>query len=189
MSVERMTVDEYLARERPALDKHDLVDGIVRERATSNWQHALVATNLVMAVHSQLKGTPLGALGSNMKIEVVPGEMLVYPDMLVHGEAPRFHDDVRDVLLNPTVIFEILSPSTESYDRGLKAVRYRSIPSLQEYVLIAQDRPLVERYARHTEDLWILETAEGLDRSIALPSIGCTLALADVYDRIEFAAI
>jgi Uma2 family endonuclease len=110
--------------------------------------------------------------------------MYSYPDVAVVREPPHFEDDEFDALLNPTLIVEVLSQSTEGYDRGLKFRRYRRRPSLHEYVLVAQDRAVVERYSRQ-RDHWIFSDATGLDASIDLPSIGWRLTLRDIYDKVE----
>jgi Uma2 family endonuclease len=110
-----------------------------------------------------------------------------YPDLVVVCGAMRFHDQARDVLLNPTLIIEVLSPSTEAFDRGEKFRRYRTwLPTLQDYLLMAQDKPVIDYYHRVEENKWELVSVEGLTESLHLASIHCTLRLADVYDRIIF---
>lgn len=179
-------VQEYRDRERAAVDMSDYVSGAIRERAASNFVHATIATNVLAAIEQQLNGKQCRALSIGMKVGAEPGCFYVYPEGCVLCREPRLLDDEGDILLNPTVIFEVLSPSTEAYNRGLKAVPYRSIPSLKEHLLISQDRPLVERYSRLPDGLWLVETAEGLDAALTVASTECTLSLADVYDRIEF---
>jgi len=112
-----------------------------------------------------------------------------YPDLVVVCGAMQFHDQVRDVLLNPTVIVEVLSPSTEACDRGEKFRRYRVwLPTLTDYVLGAQDRPIIDHYHRQEDGTWALRTLEGLTAHLHLPSIDCTVPLADVYERVVFRA-
>jgi Uma2 family endonuclease len=121
--------------------------------------------------------------------------LYAYPDLVVVCGPSQYHDQVRDVLLNPTVIVEVLSPSTEAFDRGDKLYRYRRwIPTLTDYVLVAQDRPMIDHYQRtptgspapQEQTRWELETLEGLDPHLHLPSIACTVPLAEVYERIVF---
>jgi Uma2 family endonuclease len=112
--------------------------------------------------------------------------LYTYPDITVGFDPLQLEDSHQDTLLNPTLIIEVLSPSTESYDRGKKFQHYRTLKSLQEYVLIAQDSPRIERYLRQPNDEWLLTDAAGLDAVIELPSIQCTLALADVYEKVNF---
>ena len=112
--------------------------------------------------------------------------LYTYPDISVVCGAPRFEDDQRDTLLNPTMILEELSPSTENYDRGQKFQRYRTLPSLTEYVLIAQDAMHVEHYARQPDGHWLLTEADGPEGMLHLASIACDLALADVYEKVDF---
>ncbi|MEL6272156.1 MAG: Uma2 family endonuclease, partial [Chloroflexota bacterium] len=123
---------------------------------------------------------------TDMRVRVTP-QMYTYPDIIVVCGDPQFADDQFDTLLNPTLIIEILSPSTERYDRGRKFAYYRALPTLQEYVLIAQDEPRIQRYLRRTDDeQWLFTEAAGLGATLAPTSIDCTLTLADVYDRIDF---
>jgi Uma2 family endonuclease len=115
--------------------------------------------------------------------------LFAYPDLVVICGTMQFHDEGRDVLLNPTVIIEVLSPSTEAFDRGEKFRRYRSwLPTLQDYLLVAQDKPLMDHYHRVEENRWELVSTEGLVAGLRLESIHCILRLTDVYDRIIFAA-
>ena len=113
--------------------------------------------------------------------------LYAYPDLVVVCGPSQYHDQARDVLLNPTVIVEVLSPSTEAFDRGDKFHRYRRwLPTLTDYVLVAQDRPMIDHYQRTPTGRWELETLEGLDAHLHLPSIACTVPLAEVYERIVF---
>ena len=113
--------------------------------------------------------------------------MFSYADASVVCGEPRFNDQHRDVLLNPTVIFEVLSPSTEAFDRGDKFLRYRTyLETLSDYLLLSADKPLVERFQRQDGGLWLYAGIEGLQANLELPSIGCRLPLAEIYDRVEW---
>lgn len=120
---------------------------------------------------------------SDQKVRNESGNTYLYPDIVVVCEKPIFHDDGKDVILNPTVILEVLSPSTENYDRGKKFFAYREMPSLKDYLLVSQDEPRIEHYTRHDHQ-WILSDIYGLKSSLTLTSISCTLPLAEVYDRV-----
>ena len=122
-----------------------------------------------------------------MRLKVAATGLYAYPDLqIVCGETDLTDHDHLDTLLNPLVIIEVLSPSTERYDRGEKFRHYRQIPSLQAYVLVSQDAPLIECYQRNPDDTWTFTDAAGLDASIAIPPVDCTLPLADVYQKIDF---
>lgn len=183
-----LTAAEYLALERQAETKSEYHDGqMVAMMGASRW-HNLIAMNVSARLHLQLEGRPCETYASDMRVKVDPTGLYTYPDVtVVCGEA-EFEDAELDTLLNPTVIVEVLSPSTEAYDRGAKFRHYRRVPSLQEYLLVAQDKPYLEHYVRQPGDEWLLSTAERPEEVVELPSIGCHLALADVYSKVEFSA-
>lgn len=192
----RYTVVEYLARERASEDRHELLDGLIYAMAGESPEHGTICTNLVAELWNQLKGTPCQVFSKDMKVKSGPTQpphrvtkdLFSYPDLLVVCGPPEFLDEHRDVLTNPSVIIEVLSPSTEAFDRGEKFRRYRSHnPSLTDYLVVAQDQPLVEHFAR-PDDRWVIAaSASGLSTSVPLASIGCVLRLDVVYDRIVFA--
>lgn len=109
-----------------------------------------------------------------------------YPDLTALCEPPRFHDDRQDVLLNPVLIVEVLSASTEAYDRGGKFAIYRRLPSLEEYVLVSQDQPLVEAFSRQPDGRWVLSETEGLDAEVVFAALGCRVAMREIYDKVDF---
>lgn len=183
-SIPRLTPEAYLARERAAETKSEYVDGMLIAMAGATPSHILITVNIASEMNRQFKGRPCRVFTQDLRVRITEGGMYAYPDVVAVCDSPLFEDDEFDVLLNPTLIVEVLSPTTEAYDRGLKFARYRQRASLQEYVLVAQDRISVERYARHG-DQWLLTEATDLDESIAFPSIGCTLALRDIYDKVE----
>lgn len=123
-----------------------------------------------------------------MRVYVPSARLYTYPDIVVVCGDPKFIDDEFDTLTNPILLIEILSESTESYDRGQKFKHYRSIDSLREYVLISQQSPSIEKYVKHGDGFWMLSDAAGLDSSLTLETIDCRLSLADVYDKVTFAA-
>jgi Uma2 family endonuclease len=120
-----------------------------------------------------------------LRVKVQPSGLYTYPDVAVVCGSPQLEDEHFDTLLNPTVLIEVLSPSTARYDRGFKAEHYRRLDSLREHLLIAQDEPHVQRYRRQGERDWLLTEFRGLDEVVELSSIDCTLALKDVYDRVS----
>jgi Uma2 family endonuclease len=177
--------EEYLAIERAADVKNEYFDGEMFGWNGASRQHSSIKVSLTAVVGNQLRGKPCEPFGSDTRVKI-PTKNFFYPDLTIACE-PEWMDKEFDTLTNPLVIFEILSPSNEAWDRGGKFREYRSIPSLQEYVLISQDRPLVEIFSRRENDFWLLRDVEGRDAKIALESVPeVTLSLAEIYERITF---
>ena len=179
--------EEYLAAERRSETKHEYDRGFIVAMAGASRWHNRIALNLGAELRAHLKGRPCEAFVSDMRVLVEETELYTYPDLAMVCGEPRFLDAEVDTLLNPVAIVEVLSPSTEAYDRGKKFAHYRRIPSLVEYVLVAQDRPLIERFTRRGDE-WVLATFEGLDAALALESAGVRVPLREIYDRVDFAA-
>jgi Uma2 family endonuclease len=189
------TPEEYLASERDAFERHEWLDGLIYAMAGESPEHSLICTNLTITLGTQLKGKPCAVYSPNMKVySRLPSDLglkglFAYPDStVVCGEA-RFHDEHRDVLINPRVVIEVLSPTTERYDRGKEFLRYQQNASLTDYVMIAQAYPSIEHYARRADGSWLYSVTTELTASVMLESIECSLPLADIYDRIVFAAL
>jgi Uma2 family endonuclease len=182
-----LTPEQYLEWERQAETKSEYYNGEVFAMAGGSPEHSRIAANVTGALWPQLSESPCDLYNSDLRVGVgANGQSYTYPDVtVVCGEA-EFADAEKDVLLNPTVIVEVLSPGTEAWDRGGKFERYQQIAALQEYVLIAQDRPRVERYARQAAGEWLLTVTTGLDSRLSLPAIGSELKLADVYRKVTF---
>jgi len=186
------TSEEYLISERDAFERHEWLDGTIYVMAGETPQHSLICTNAIASLNLQLRGRPCAVYSPNMKVySRLPSDtalkgLFAYPDCtVVCGEA-RFHDEHRDVLINPRVVIEILSPTTETYDRGKKFLRYQQNLSLTDYVMIEQAYPSVEHYERRADGSWIYSVTTELTASVTLESIECRLPLADTYDRIVF---
>jgi Uma2 family endonuclease len=181
----RYTPEEYLALERQAQCKSEYYAGdIIAMAGASRW-HNLIVANVISELRSQLKGRPCTTYPSDMRVKVSPTGLYTYPDVTVVCGEVQFEDNQQDTLLNPTLIVEVLSESTEAYDRGGKFAHYRKLPSLMEYVLIAQTKPHVEHYVRQPDNRWLLAEADSLSDTVHLPSIDCRLALLEVYDKVE----
>ena len=194
-TVARHTVEEYLALERESEERHEYLDGEIYAMAGESTQHADISVNLVRDVSTQLKGTPCRVWTKDSKVLSGPAikrsrstrGLFSYPDLVVVCGEPRFLDEHQDVLLNPTVIIEVLSPATENFDRGEKFRRFRTqIPSLTDYVLVSQELPLIEHFRRQTNDEWILSAHSEIESSLQIASINCRLHLSEVYDRVTF---
>lgn len=192
----RFTVDEYLTLERASKVRHIYLDGELYAMAGENFAHGGIAMNLSGIVYHQLKGSPCQARSKDTKVRSgrtpLSGHgmegFFSYPDLVVICGEPEFHDAYRDVVLNPTAILEVLSPSTEAFDRGEKFTRFQTWnPTLTDYVLVSQDRPRIEHFQRQADGSWLPHCYVGLDRSLTIGSIHCTLMLADVHERITFA--
>jgi len=181
-----VTPEEYLARERLADTKSEYYGGEIFAMAGGSRKHSRIAVNVAGELNEQLSDRPCDVYNSDMRVRMGEGGPYAYPDVtVVCGEA-EFEDAEEDTLTNPTIIFEVLSPTTEAWDRGGKFEQYQQITSLREYVLIAQGRPRVERYARQTDEQWLLTNVTGLDSTLSLGAIDCELTLADVYRKVRF---
>src|ERR1051325_11926130 len=184
-----LTPEQYLDLERASEMRHEFLDGLMYAMAGESPDHSRICYNLTGITHAQLQGKSWEGFSPNMKVRAGFGELYAYPDlMIVCGEA-RFHDEHGDVLLNPTVIFEVLSHSTEKYDRGEKSLRYRTqIESLQDYVLVSQDKAHAEHYHREADDTWSISELDGLESALALRSIDCDIPLAEIYRNTNVAS-
>jgi Uma2 family endonuclease len=183
--IPRFTPEQYLALERKADFKSEYYKGYITAMAGASREHNVIAGNLHGEIRSQLKGRSCEVYASNMRVFIDRTGLYTYPDIVAVCGQRQFQDDEVDTLLNPTLIVEVLAPSTESYDRGKKFGHYRQLPSLQEYVLVSQDQVLVERYVRQG-DHWLLTEFRNLDDTLRLTSIDCEIPLRENYARIEF---
>ncbi len=181
----RYTPEQYLTLERKAEFKSEYVNGMIIALAGASRSHSLIAFNLAGVLRAQLVGRACEAYVSDMRVRVAATGLYTYPDVVVACGDIRFEDERTDTLLNPTVIVEVLSPSTEAYDRGEKFAHYRRLESLQEYVLVSQDKIRVESFVRQGAQ-WLLSEVSGLDETVRLESIVCNLTLRDIYDKVRF---
>ncbi len=181
-----LTPADYLAFERQSDIKHEYFRGELFAMAGASRQHVRIAVNATIVLGNQLRGRGCDIFSSDMRVKVSPTGLYTYPDLAVVCGRPRFEDKELDTLLNPTLIVEILSKSTEAYDRGEKFAQYRTLETLTDYLLISQDRPHIERFTRQEGGLWLLSESIGLDAMMPIESIQCQLPLAEVYDRVEF---
>jgi Uma2 family endonuclease len=180
--------EEYLALERNAEYKSEYVNGRIFAMTGASREHNLIAGNVFGDLRSQLRGRPCEVYVSDMRVKVHPTGMYTYPDVAAVCGGPRFEDEQLDTLVNPARTIEILSPSTEAYDRGERFAHYRRLESLKEYVLVAQDKVRVELFARYGSagQQWVLTEISDLGGVLQLASIGCDIAIRDIYDRVEF---
>lgn len=181
------TPEEYLALERQSEIRHEFLDGTVYAMAGESPRHSAICFNLAGVLHPQLRGTNCRGFSPNMKVRAGEAGLYAYPDLAIACGEAFFHDRHGDVLLNPVVVFEVLSRSTQTYDRGEKFDRYKAIETLTDYVLVSQERPLIEHHSRQADGAWSHAELKD-DNALVLGSINCRLTLADIYDRIDFDA-
>ena len=193
----RLTPEEYIAFERKALPdgeiiRYEYINGELIAMSGASRAHNLITGNIFGELRTQLKSSRCETYTNDMRVSTPTTTSYFYPDVVVVCEEPRFEDDVFDILLNPIILVEVLSPSTEVYDRREKFAHYRQLPSLQEYVLVAQDKVLVEHYRRQENQEnasigrqdWIFTDFQELEEILLLTSIQCELPLQEIYERV-----
>lgn len=181
-----MTPEDYLAFERQSEIKHEYYGGDLFVMAGASEQHNNIVANVLASFVVQMKGRPCKAYSSDLRINVTPTGLYTYPDVVVVCGKPRFHDAFRDTITNPAVIVEVLSESTEAYDRGQKFQHYQTIESLSDYLLVTQTVSRIEHFARRPDGHWLYSEHRGLDAEVVIDSIQCKLPLVDVYDKVEW---
>ena len=192
-----LTEDEYLAFDRAADQRHMYVDGEVFAMAGGSDEHGDICTNVTVSLANQLGDGPCRVWSQNSRVRSGPlpknprrpAGLYSYPDVVVICDEPKHLDEHRDVLLNPSAIVEVLSESTEGFDRGVKFARFRKYnPTLVDYILISQDRPQIDHYHRESDGSWKFKSYEGLKAVVKIESLKCRLKAADVYKRVKFPA-
>ena len=178
---------EYLAFERASEARHEFRDGNVYAMAEIALRHRHIVSSSAFHLHTQLRGTDCTVLITSMRVKVATTGFYAYPNVLVHCGQPRLEDSFANTLLNPMVLIEVLSPASANYDRSTKWLHYQQMESLQEYLLMAHDKPMIEHYVRENARSWIYRTTSGsgLDAIVKLPTIGCTLKLAEAYEQVS----
>jgi Uma2 family endonuclease len=182
-----ISVAEYLELERASEIRHEYLDGQVYVMAGESPRHSKICYSLYGMTHRELRGKSCTGFSPNMKIAVNNKGLYAYPDLAIVCGEPKYHDKKGDVLLNPTMIFEVLSPSTQHYDRGEKFLRYTNyIKSLTDYILISQDKPLVEHFSRQPDNSWQSVIIQGAEAILPLATINANLQLSELYEGISF---
>jgi Uma2 family endonuclease len=187
--VKRLTEAEYLALERRAEIKSEFFEGEMFAMSGGTRLHSLISTNLAREFGNRLKDHRCVPYNADLRVKVMATGLLTYPDLSVVCGEPRLLDDEMDTLLNPTVVVEVLSDSTEGYDRGKKFKNYRQIPSLREYLLVSQKEPRIEQFIRQESGFWLLREAAGIEATLELPSLQITVALGEVFAKVEFTPV
>jgi Uma2 family endonuclease len=180
-----LTPEQYLEIDRKAEFKSEYYLGEMFAMGGARWTHNRLVANLIATLHQQLRSGPCQTLPSDMRVQVESAGMYTYPDVIVVCGEPQFLDENRDTLLNPTLIVEVLSPSSEVYDRGRKFEYYGSLASVSEYLLVSSERVRAELYTRQSDGRWLITAVGRLEDSLDLQSVGAHLALADLYERVD----
>lgn len=189
------SVEEYLELERRSEERHEYLDGYVWQMAGESGPHADICTNLTRIVSTQLLGTRCRARSKDTKVRSGPAPrsrramkgFYSYPDLVVICDEPQYQDEHRDIVINPAIIIEVPSESTEAFDRGEKFPRYQVWNlTLTDYLLVSQDKPLVEHFARRGDGTWVYRFYQSFDQPAQINSIDCVLSPSEIYDRVEF---
>lgn len=181
----RITAEQYLAMERAAEFKSEYFEGQVDAMSGGTYPHATIILNVGGELRQELKKRPCTVTPGEVRLRVSPGGLYTYPDvMVVCGEA-QFADDQKDTLLNPTLIVEVLSKSTEAHDRGFKFAQYRKLDSLRTYVLVSSGEPRVETFDLRAET-WVFSESVGMDAVCPFESLDCQILLSDIFHRVTF---
>lgn len=183
---EKLSVAEYFALEEKAERRSEFFDGEMFLMAGASKEHNVLTRNLLGHLFARLQGGRCQVFVADMRVKVDRTGLYTYPDLLIVCGEPEYAPENRDTLTNPTVVIEVLSDSTERYDRTTKFRHYKALPSLTEYALVAQDEPLVERYTRTPAGRWERDDFVGLDASLELAAAAVRVPLADVYQGVEF---
>jgi len=181
-----LTPEQYLVQERRAAFKSEYYRGEVFAMAGASFQHTLIKDNLARKAGDQLEDGSCRVLTSDIRVKVSATGLYTYPDIVVVCDQPQFEDALFDTLLNPRIIIEVLSDSTEKYDRGDKFRQFREIPSLREYVLVSQNSALIERYVRQPNEDWLLTTFDQLPEAFEFASIPVRIPLSEIYRGVSF---
>lgn len=179
-----LSEEDYLRLEREGDLRHEYLNGEIFAMVGASKDHNRIVTSTSFALYAQLRNRPCDVFSNDMRVKVSASGLYTYPDLIITWAEPLFSDDGADTLLNPTIIIEVLSRSTEGYDRGKKFQHYRALRSLKEYLLITQDAYHIDQFVRQGEINWLLTEHDGPTATLHLPSIDCTLALADVYEKV-----
>ncbi len=175
---------EYLLMERVSPVKHEYFNGEIFQMAGTSEEHSAISMNIAASLHLQFRGRPCKSYQSDLRVYIPATGLYTYPDVVAVCGEPRMADEHLDSLLNPVLIVEVLSPSTQDYDKGAKFEHYRTIESLQEYLLVWQDKKRVTRYTKANDGSWVLTDFIGGNAVIELTSVECTLSIDDIYDKV-----
>ena len=179
--------EDYLRLEREAETRHEFLDGEIYAMAGESLSHSRICMNLARQAGNSLKGGRCEPLSPNMKVRTSSASLFAYPDLTIVCGEPVFHDTKKDVLTNPKVIFEVLSPSTAEYDRTTKFQKYRmGNETLTDYILVSQDKPFVEHFTKQPDGYWLYRSYGEMLDILKIETVECAMDLSEIYDRVEF---
>jgi Uma2 family endonuclease len=181
-----LTPQEYLSIERRAATRSEYYRGETFAMTGASWAHTLIKVNLAVETAIRLRGGTCRVVTSDLRVKIEATGLYCYPDVVVVCDDPKFDDEIKDTLLNPRVVIEVLSDSTEKYGRGTKFSHYRQLPSLKEYVLVSQDSPLVERFVRQPDESWLLTAFGDVAQSFSFATIPAAIPLSEIYRGVKF---
>jgi len=179
------TPEQYLDFERHSPERHEFVSGEIFLMGGASERHNLIVINISRDISLQFRSRPCKVYANDMRVKVGKTSLYTYPDVVAVCGPAKFDDSLKDTLMNPMLIVEVLSPSTEAYDRGRKFEHYRQIETLAEYLLVSSDKPHVERFVRQSSGEWTFSEVHD-EAALQLSSVACSLALANVYEKVEF---
>lgn len=185
----KLTAQEYLAIERAAEFRSEFYNGEMFAMAGATGEHNRIKENFGGELYARLKGGPCESFSTDQRVLVSPTGLYTYPDILVVCGEVEYADGLFDTIVNPRVIVEVLSDSTEAYDRGAKFRQYRQIPTLEEYILIAQKEPAIDQFVRQPNGLWVLTTYTQLGETFRMSSVPLEIPMADIYRRVKFPSL
>lgn len=186
-ALKRATLDEYLALDRASDVKHEYFAGFIYAMAGASYAHGIITGNLIGELRDALRDRPCGVIPNDLRVRT-RSTLYTFPDVVVVCGPPEFEGDRRDIVLNPSLVIEVLSPSSEAWDRGQKFEHFRSIPSLKEYVLVAQDHVHIEHFLRQPSGQWLLTEYGDLNSRVQFPSLDVSIAVTEIYAKVEFPA-
>ncbi len=186
LPIQRYTPEQYLEIDRKAEGRSEYVAGEILAMAGASREHNRITLNIGASLTEQLRGKPCEPFTSDLRVKGRTTGSYLFPDVVAGCTPLEFEDRSLDILLNPVVIIEVLSPTTEAADRSWKFAHYRRLASLSDYIMLSQYQPFVEHYTRQAEDTWALVELSSLSDVLHLPSIRCDLPLSVIYERIEF---
>jgi len=180
-----MSAEEYLSIERQATGKNEYFNGEIFAMSGASRRHNIISLNIAARLHAHLQDRLPEVYTSDMRVKISRTGLYIYPDIVVASENPTFEDAEVDTLQNPILLCEVISKNTEDYDRGRKFEHYRTLPSLQEYLLVAQDRYHVMYYTRQSANTWLLSETFNIMDQIQLPSLDCFIGLSEIYAKVR----
>lgn len=181
-----ISAEDYLERERAATEKHEYYKGEVFAMSGASLEHVIITRNVIVELANKLKGKSCQPFGSDLRIHIPPNTLFTYPDISIICGKPVLTDDQFDTATNPTVLIEILSPSTRNYDMGIKFKLYRDIPTLQEYILVDSENVYVEKHVRQADHTWLLSELKNRQDLLQIEALQVAVSLTDVYEDVSF---